>query len=256
MNKRFISLIAASLLFIGFQLTSCGDKKDDFTSDKIEEYLQMETGKYIRYRLDSIRFTDHGQSDTIVSYQAKDVVEGPVTDNLGRAGWRVQRYLRSYTSTDETDWRPLVVFTVTAGANFMEVNENNFRFVKLTTPIRDGRSWRGNGYLPSNPYKDLFELSNDEDIQEWDYTYSNVGAPLTLNNKTYENTISILQIADSNNVPLQAGIPGSKTYWMEKYAKGIGLVYKEVEIWEYQPPTNVSGFRHGYGLKLTIIDHN
>jgi hypothetical protein len=136
------------------------------------------------------------------------------------------------------------------------LSENNFRYIKLTTPIRDGRSWRGNGYLPDNPYHDLFDFSNDEDIQDWDYTYQDVGTSLTFNNKTYENTISVLQIADSANLPIQAGVPASKTYWIEKYAKGVGLVYKEVEIWEYQPPTNVAGYRHGYGLKLTIIDHN
>jgi hypothetical protein len=102
----------------------------------------------------------------------------------------------------------------------------------------------------------LFDFSNDEDMNEWEYTYQDVGASLTLENKNYDNTISVLQIADSANLPIQAFVPASKSYWIEKYAKGVGLVYKEVELWEYQPPTTVSGYRHGYGLKLTIIDHN
>lgn len=257
MNKFFISVITVGLLFVGSQITSCGKKEDGFTSDKIEDYLQMETGKYIHYRLDSLRFTAFGQKDTIVSYEAKDVVEGPTTDNMGRAGWRIQRYLRALNSTNENEWSPLISYTVTPTGNSMELNENNFRYIKLTTPIRDGRSWRGNGYLPNNPYQDLFDFSNDEDIQEWDYTYQDVGASLTLNNNTYDNTISILQIADSANTPIvDPRVPASKSYWMEKYAKGVGLVYKEVEIWEYQPATSQSAYRHGYGLKLTIIDHN
>jgi hypothetical protein len=256
MKKCIYSVVAAAFLIIGFQLAGCEKKDDGFTSDAIEDYMELQPGKYIRYRLDSLRFTDFGQKDTVVSYQAKDVVDAAITDNMGRAGWRVIRYLRDLNSTNEDDWRPLITYTVTPSVNSLELNENNFRYIKLTTPIRDGRSWRGNGYLPNNPYQDLFEFSNDEDIQEWDYTYQDVNTALTFNNKTYDSTITVLQIADSANLPIQANIPASKTYWVEKYAKGVGLVYKEVEMWEYQPPTSVSGYRHGYGLKLTIIDHN
>lgn len=255
MKKCFISVIAVGLLFIGIQLAGC-EKDDGFTSDAVADYMQLQKGKYILYRLDSLRFTDHGQSAITVSYQAKDVVEDSVTDNMGRGSWRVVRYLRDLNSTVETDWVPLMTYLVTPTSNSIELNENNFRYIKLTTPVREGRSWKGNGYLPDNPYQILFEFSNDEDMQDWDYTYQDVSTSLTLGNKTYDNTISVLQIADSANLPIQTNVPASKTYWIEKYAKGVGLVYKEVEMWEYQPPTSQSGYRHGYGLKLTILDHN
>jgi hypothetical protein len=256
MKKCFISVIAAGILFLSVQLTGCDKKDDGFTSDAVTDYMQLQKGKYILYRLDSLRFTNFGQKDTVVSYQAKDIVEDAFTDGRGRAGWRIVRYLRALNSTDDNDWSPLMTYNVIPSGNSIELSENNFRYIKLTTPVRDGRTWRGNGYLPDNPYQDLFEFSNDEDIQEWDYTYQDVHAPLTFNNKTYDTTISVVQIADSANLPIQISVPASKTYWVEKYAKGVGLVYKEVEMWEYQPPTSVSGYRHGYGLKLTIIDHN
>jgi hypothetical protein len=255
MKKCFISVIAVGLLFIGFQLAGC-EKDDGFTSDAVTDYMQLQKGKYILYRLDSLRFTNYGQTAVTISYQAKDVVDDSVTDNRGRNGWRVIRYLRDLNSTSDADWKPLMTYHVIPSNNSIEISESNFRYIKLTTPVRDGRSWKGNGYLPDNPYQSLFEFSNDEDIQDWDYTYQDVGASLTLENKTYDNTISVLQIADSANLPIQANVPASKSYWIEKYAKGVGLVYKEVEMWEYQPPTSQSGYRHGYGLKLTIIDHN
>ena len=48
-----------------------------------------------------------------------------------------------------------------------------------------------------------------------------------------------------------------RNYWTETYAKNIGLIYKEVVMWEYQPPNSGNpGFRSGFGIKLTIIDHN
>lgn len=243
------------MLYIGFQLAGC-KKDDNFTSDAVTDYMQLQKGKFIRYRLDSMRFTNFGQVVETVSYQAKDVVEDSITDNLGRPGWRIVRYLRDISDTSESAWHPLMTYQVIPSDNSIELSENNFRYIKLTTPVRDGRSWRGNGYIPDNPYQDLFDFSNDEDIQEWDYTYQDVGTPLTFNNTTYENTISVWQIADSANLPIEPGVPASKTHWVEKYARGVGLVYKEVEMWEFQPATNVSSYRHGYGLKLTIIDHN
>ena len=43
----------------------------------------------------------------------------------------------------------------------------------------------------------------------------------------------------------------------EKYAKGIGMVYRDFLHVEYQPPTPGRGaYRLGYGVRLTMIDHN
>ncbi|HEX6428527.1 MAG TPA: hypothetical protein VF008_12610, partial [Niastella sp.] len=191
------------------------------------------------------------------SYLAKDTVTGPVTDNLGRAGWRVVRYMRDINSTNESDWQAMLTYQVIPSRENIEVNEANFRYLKLTLPVKEGRSWKGNGYLPDNPYRDLYEFSNDEDMKDWAFTYQDVGASVSFNNKNYDSTITVVQIADSTNLPLQPGIPASKNYWVEKYAKNIGLVFKEVYIWEYQPATTtLPAYKQGFGIKMTIIDHN
>lgn len=256
MKKCFISVIITGVLFGSIQLTGC-DKNDDYTSDAVTDYMNLQTGKYILYRLDSTLFINFGQKDTVITYFAKDVVEGTATDNLGRDGWRIVRYLRDTGSTNENDWKPVLTYQVIPSRENIEVNEANFRYLKLALPIKEGLSWRGNGYLPDNPYVDLYEFSNDEDIQEWEYTYHDVGVSASFNNKNYDSTLTVVQIMDSTNLPLTSGIPASKTYWVEKYAKNIGLVYKEVEIWEYQPATTTnSEYRQGFGIKMTIIDHN
>jgi hypothetical protein len=70
--------------------------------------------------------------------------------------------------------------------------------------------------------------------------------------------VYVVQAADSSNVPIE--FPDGlayKNYWVEQYAKNIGLIYKEVSMWEYQPPNSGNpGFISGFGIKLTIIDHN
>jgi hypothetical protein len=255
MKNPVTSIISGSLLAWAL-LSGCEKKNDGFTSDPVNDYMNLRVGKYIRYTLDSTRYVDFGTRDTIVSYQAKDTVVDTYTDNTNRQGFMVVRYLRDANSSNESDWVPNITYTVFPSRNNIEINEENFRYVKLALPVTEGFSWKGNGFLPTNPYEDMFEFSNDEDIQTWDYTYQDVGFPLNLNNQNYDSTISILQMADSVNVGVP-NAPASKTYWIEKYAKNIGLVYKYVEMWEYQPPNPpLSGYRHGFGIRMTILDHN
>lgn len=62
-----------------------------------------------------------------------------------------------------------------------------------------------------------------------------------------------------NKDPYSSDLPfGSKTYSVEKYGKGIGLVYQEFLIWEYQSPngSNPNGYKVGFGVKRSMIDHN
>lgn len=67
---------------------------------------------------------------------------------------------------------------------------------------------------------------------------------------TYFNNINVLLDKD----PYNSDLPfGSTTYSEEKYAKNIGLVYKELIMWDYQP---ASASKTGFAIKMTMIDHN
>lgn len=220
--------------------------------------MPLQTGKYIHYRLDSMRFIDFGQRDTIVSYDAKDVVDGELTDNLGRQTFRVVRYLRDISSINEEDYSVKLTYFITPTRESVELQEENLKFQKLRLPVNNGFNWHGNSFLPAAPYFEIYQFSNDEDISTWDYTYTNVNEPVTINDNTYDSTVTVLQVADSSNVPIE--FPDGlayRNYWTETYAKNVGLIYKEVVMWEYQPPNSGNpGFRSGFGIKLTIIDHN
>jgi len=220
--------------------------------------MPLQTGKYIHYRLDSMRFIDFGQRDTVVSYDAKDVVDGELTDNLGRQTFRVMRYLRDISSTNDEDYSVKLTYFITPTRESVELQEENLKFQKLRLPVNNGFNWHGNSFLPAAPYYQIYQFSNDEDISVWDYTYTNVNEQVTINDNTYDSTVTVLQVADSSNVPIE--FPDGlayRNYWTETYAKNVGLIYKEVVMWEYQPPNSGNpGFRSGFGIKLTIIDHN
>jgi hypothetical protein len=250
--------VLSILFLIAIAVVSCDKQEGTVSTAQLSEYLPLQVGKYIRYRLDSMTFVDFGQRDTTVSYDAKDIVEGEVADNLGRPTFRVVRYLRGVTSTDEDDYRANLVYFITPTREAIELQENNLKFLKLMLPVTEGFTWHGNSYLPSTPYFELYQFSNDEDIADWDYTYTNVNQPFSVNDVTFDSTVSVLQVADSSNVPIE--FPDGlayRNYWTETYAKNIGLVYKEVVMWEYQPPNSGNpGFKSGFGLRLSIMDHN
>ncbi|MFT3827312.1 MAG: hypothetical protein QM731_25515 [Chitinophagaceae bacterium] len=255
---KLTAFLYSAVLISLIGAVSCGKSTDTYnTASATDYYMPLQVGKYIIYRLDTLKFINN-QKDTIVSSQAKDLVAEAITDNLGRPAWRIVRYGRPLNSTDDNAWTPINTFTATYADHKLEFVEDNLRFVKLHEPFREGYSWLGNSYLPYTPYGAQYDFSNDEDIQKWNYTFEELNASVDINGKTYDSTVTVTQIADSNNVPIvyPQGI-AYNNYWVEKYAKNIGLVYKQVIMWEYQPETSThSSYTTGFGVLQTIISHN
>lgn len=242
--------LMAFCIFLLAVMQSC-KKTATYDSPSLEEYMPLSAGKYIRYRLDSTRFIFFGQKDTLISYQAKDVVDAPITDNRGRQGWRIIRYLRDTNGI--TPWKPAGAYMVIPTRESIEVVDNNLRFVKLKLPVLEGYSWKGNAYI------DTYSLESDvRYLDGWDYTYAALSMPFnTGKGMTFENTVTINQRDEVLGTPSDLGFYSQKNYSVEVYAKGVGLVYQNFLHWEYQPPDGSKpGYKEGYGLKLTLIDHN
>ena len=109
MNRKSKIFFSASLLLI---LIIAGCKKtDNYPSAPLSDYMPMQLGKTITYRLDSLVFLNFGTMDSTFSYLAKDVVEDSISDNLGRPSWRVVRYLSDTTGTQP--WSPIETYMVT-----------------------------------------------------------------------------------------------------------------------------------------------
>lgn len=255
MNKR-IKLLAMLAVPVSVLLFGC-DKKEDLKTDQISDYAVVTPGKYITYKMDSLRFTDFGQSEIIVSYEAKDVVDGLLTDDEPNS-YRIVRYYRPWGSTDESAWTAQMAYKVIFSFTEMKVLEDNLRFTKLKMPIKEGNSWFGNAMLPLHPLAPRFQFSNDGNMRDWEYTYENVNQPVNIQNVDYSNTITVFQVGDSQNAPItEPDLIGYRNYSTETYAKGIGLVSREMVMWEYQPKNgDKPAFRTGFGIKLSITGHN
>jgi len=245
MTKFITGTVLASLLLI-----SCTKETQTYSTENIHDYFPLAVGKYITYQLDSTLFIHFGARDTVVSYQVKDVVDAQITDNLGRSGYRIIRYIRQDTSQA---WQPNNTFEAVPTTNSIEYVENNLRFLKLEMPIRQDFSWKGNSYI------DTYSVnSNVTYLDDWDYIYDSLDQPLTINGINFDKTLKVAERNDSVGDPNDpATVYAEKTFSEEKYASGVGLIYRDFLHWEYQncggcPDQGYSG----YGVRLSIIDHN
>jgi hypothetical protein len=259
MQKRyFVFILLFSLIVMGMQ---CTRKDIDFQSEPLINYFNLQPGKYIIYSLDStVKLPFNDTAFTVRSYQAKDVVDQKITDNLGRESWRVYRYIRPASSTSEEDWRPDLTYIVTPTRETVEVVENNLRYQKLNLPIKEFFSWSGNKFLDnSDPLGSAYSFNNDNTMGGWEFYYESIDRTDTIENKIYDHVVTVKQVDEEQNFPIINPMDfGRKDYSVEKYARNIGLVYKELTMLEFQAANNVfpHGSKEGFSVVMRIIDHN
>ncbi|MGE5518454.1 MAG: hypothetical protein ACM3VS_00920 [Candidatus Dadabacteria bacterium] len=246
--------IALFLVLTLVVVAACNKQTETYPSDSVADYLPLQTGKYITYRLDSTVFTNFGITTEVHSYQEKNVVDAQITDAAGKPSYRILRYLRAANASATDGWSASGSYFVTLDSNKAEVVENNLRIIKLSKPVVKHFSWKGNSYLAPDPYSSIYNFDNDKYMPDWDYTYTGVGETTNINGKPYNNVIIVQAIADSINVPITVPAAYARiNKSIDQYSKGLGLINQELTMWEYQPNGR---YMVGFGVKRSIIDHN
>jgi hypothetical protein len=250
--RIFILAAFPSILF------SCTRKIEEFQSEPLSDYIPLQTGKYITYRIDSTVFPNFGTSIATHSYLVKHVIDEEITDNLGRPSFRVYRFISNKDEiTGTPDLHANGSYFITPVGNRIEVIEDNLRFLKLHLPVKKGFTWKGNKYLSYDPYGDLYTFSNDDFMADWDFYYDKFEESVSYDGHNYSNVYSVEEANESFNVPIVS--PNNYAFInraVSKYAKNIGLVYREYTLWEYQPNPGGSPYRIGFGLRMWMVDHN
>lgn len=245
MRKVFFFLAVGSALLFN----ACSKSTEVLDIATVNDYNPLLVGKYVTYDLDSMVFINFGTRDTVIKYQVKHVVDAGITDNLGRPAYRIIRYIRK---TPANPWTPDNTFMAVPTDFGLEFVENNMRFLKLKAPVREAFSWKGNTYI------DTYSLnSNVKYLADWDYTYENVNQPMSIGAFNLDSTLQVNQRDEVIGNPSDPNSYHEINFSAENYARGIGMIYRNFLHIEYQPPTpGRGGYRLGYGVKMTMIDHN
>src|SRR5215213_9012280 len=174
-----------SLCFVAL---SCEQKKEDFNTELSKDYIPLQVGKYIIYRIDSTVFTQAGRAEEIHSYLEKHVIDAQVMDNAGRSSFRVFRFLNSNLTGSGT-WVSDGSYLITPLQNSVEVVENNLRTIRLITPVQKDITWKGNRYIIDDPYYPLYDFTSPDNKypSDWNFEITEANGTISLNNKPYTN---------------------------------------------------------------------
>lgn len=233
--KRLIRFLLISFLLLNF---SWACKKDtNPTPDMGYNYFPNQVGRYVIYDVDSIYYdnanlnsgTHLAKIDTF-KFQLKEKIESIYSDNLNRPTIRLERYVKYYNDTvnySQMQWTLRNVWAENLTATTAEKVEENIRYVKLVFPVKENQNWNGNAQN-INP--------------EMDYYYAFIDQSFKIRNTIYDSVLQVTQYDDGGSVLTE------RKFYAEKYARNIGLVYKEIIDIQSQPFTgwnNTSTYPYG-----------
>ena len=240
-------VIAILVLVISF--ISCEKQTTTVSFESIDNYFPMQKGRSLTYRLDSIIYNESTNTKTIHTHIVRDVFDTSLTDNLGKINYLYKRSIRN--KLDTTKWDLLLTYRITIDSAKLILTENNLRFIKLVSPLREGLNWKGNSYINTAENTALSYFA------DWQYTYGEIDIPETINGVVYPETISVIQKNDTIGNPNDRKQYAAILFSKEIYAKQIGLVYKELVKETWQPPnsSNPNGYfeKDSYGIKLSLL---
>ncbi len=250
-------LISFCYLLLSFSgIVSCNDKKEIFETEKVTDYLPLQVGKYITYRLDSTVFTASGTRKEVHHYQVKHAVENEMLDDAGNKTYLIQRTINNETASGA--WMNNGAYYITPGEKTIDVIDNNLRVTVLQAPLRNDFNWNGNSRLPFNVYEQLFDFSiAGRETNKWNFRYEGMDR-FSYGGREYPNVWTVAQHSDSLNIPPTShSIIGYKEVSTEKYAKGIGMVFKDFQLYEYEVGNDSAIPQYkGFGITQWMIDHN
>jgi len=219
----------------------------DIAPDESQEYFPLEIGKYMVYTVDSVFYREDAEPDT-VRLMVREEVTDSLRDNEGELLFRIER---SERANPTEPWEISQVLAMKRTNTQAERIENNQRFITLTFPFRRNQTWDGIGF---NSDSLLITVQGEviEIYKDWESQYDEIFVPQTVNTFLFDSTVSVFH-ANSNNFI-------ERRFNREVYAKGIGLVIKEMSILDSQLSSGERVWpddaEKGFTLRQTLIEHN
>ena len=195
-------LILISIVISFITASACKKENNTTVEDFGYSYYPYQQGSFVEYEVDELIYDDFFEPVKIdtLHYFVREVLDSNFEDNTNRPSVRISRYRREQ---DTSIWQLTDVWYATKTAKRLEVVEENQRIIKLAFPLRLGNTWDGNALNINNSTNfRVTKLDQQEAI----------------------NNITLGEIVEVEHYNIQNLI--ETRYSSERYAKGIGLVFK------------------------------
>jgi len=189
------------------------------------DYYPLQVGNYAIYEVEETIILQSVETQT--SFDLRITVTDSSKNEQGVVYYLLVREKRTSPSGN---WEALDTWSTKVIDNKTVQNEGNVLFVKLVFPPSLNLKWDGNLF---NNLPDDGNIFNDSNSDH--YFISDLDEPITLPSGFETNqSLTVIQNDFSDNI---VGIDQRK----EVYAKGVGLIYKEITQLEYCTSSNCLG---------------
>ena len=181
------------------------------------DYFPVRVGVFHVYQVE--------ETTVVQSVETKSVYELRVTvkdSSINEQGITTYLLLREKRATVSSNWESLDTWSVKMVGNKLIQNEGNVLFVKLFFPLLRDLKWNGNEF---NNLLNSGNIFNDRNSAH--YSIGSIDLPIAL--PSGFETDHALEVVHNSYEDAIIGSDQRK----EIYAKGVGLIYKEITQLQY-----------------------
>lgn len=216
--NKFQSLICCLIGLILLLFQSCQSEDPEVLDPSVfaYDYYPVAIGKYWVYQTDSIIYSLKSKVEIDSS---RSYIREEVRDSFRDATFQLIYRIDVYHSRDSSQaWDLFGNFYIDANSLTLNKRENGLTFVRLVFPVQRGTSWNGNVYIHPRTTV-LIGGESLEPFENWYYIYDYINKADTILGRVYANTCKVTEVDDENII--------QKRFSVAKYAKGVGLIYRE-----------------------------
>jgi hypothetical protein len=224
LKKHPLSIFTVFALFF---LISCGKNETETLPNRGKDYYPLTIGSTALFDLDSVVYDPITSSVSRIDtyrWQAREILSDTSRSKSGDLTFIVDRSIRPKIGGD---WIPRETFGASLTADYALLSENNLTYIKFPTYFNTGTTWDGNLF---NNVATKFDIAGEilePFSKKWTFTILSYGKAEKVGTKDYTDVLTVEAQSDPK-------ILTEKRYSLEKYAKGIGLVYREIKILDTQ----------------------
>lgn len=247
MNKLFLLVILLGSMAC---LQSCEEITETVDLEEGIDYFPLEVGQNLVYSVDSLNFLIGTQGifiDSTHTFVREKIVD-TFEDNEGNTAYKVERFERK---SDTLDWQIRDVWTASRDEQRAFRTEENLRFVRMIFPLKEERVWESTAFIDKGMIVTVAGGETIELFKNWESEVLSVNQAETIGGREYPEVATIIHADSENFIEYR--------YVVEKYAKNIGLVYREMRILDTQNIDESLSWREkaeeGFILRQTLISN-